>query len=164
LDLYNELEFKKPITTRIAKLRYEIINSKPILCSERALLVTESYQETESLPNPTRRAMSLKKILDNMTQNIWDGELIAGSHGSNGRRSAPVFPEFAITWLEEELDEILETRKQDTFIVPEYVKRDLKGIFPYWRDKTVYDRYRALLPGDKRVVIVLPFKMMQYLV
>ncbi|MDD4088070.1 MAG: formate C-acetyltransferase/glycerol dehydratase family glycyl radical enzyme [Tissierellia bacterium] len=148
MDLYNELEFKKPITTRIAKLRYEIINSKPILCSERALLVTESYQETESLPNPTRRAMSLKKILDNMTQNIWDGELIAGSHGSNGRRSAPVFPEFAITWLEEELDEILETRKQDTFIVPEYVKRDLKGIFPYWRDKTVYDRYRALLPDD----------------
>ncbi|MDF2948482.1 MAG: pyruvate formate-lyase [Sedimentibacter sp.] len=148
MNLYNESELKRPITSRIAKLKQEVIYSKPILCSERALLVTQSYQETESLPNPTRRALALKKILDNMTQVIWDEELIVGSHGSNGRRSAPVFPEYAIAWLEDELDETLEKREQDTFIVPEKVKNDLKDIFPYWRGKTVYDRYRALLPDD----------------
>lgn len=148
MNLYNELEFRKPISKRIYRLRQEVIDSKPILCSERALLITESYKETEAMPAPTRRALALKKILENMTQNVWNGELIVGSHGSNGRRSAPVFPEYAIEWLEEELDEILETREQDTFVVPEYVKYDLKGIFPYWKGKTIYDRYRALLPDD----------------
>ncbi len=138
------------ITDRISKLRDEVVHAKPILCSERALLVTESYKETESLPIPKRRALALKKILDNMTQIIWEGELVVGSHGSNGRRSAPVFPEFSISWLEEELDEKLETREQDTFIVPQKVKEDLKSIFPYWRQKTVYDKYRAMLPDETK--------------
>jgi formate C-acetyltransferase len=97
-----------------------------------------------------RRALNLKSILDNMTQHIWDDELIVGSHGSNGRRSAPVFPEFAIDWLDEELDGELESRSQDTFIVPQKVKDDLRSIMPYWEKKTVYDKYRAILPDDTK--------------
>lgn len=141
-----------PVMPRIAKLRNDIIEAKPILCSERALVVTESYKATESEHYVLRRAHAFAAILDKMTQNIWDGELIVGSHGSNGRRSAPVFPEFATEWLEEELDEILETREQDTFIVPEAVKKDLKGIFPYWRGKTVFNKYRSLLPDETKKV------------
>lgn len=147
---YNEQDFNKPISSRIRRMREEIVSSKPILCSERALLVTELYKNTEDMPNITRRALALEKILDNMTQNIWDGELIVGSHGSNGRRSAPVFPEFAIEWLEEELDVMLETREQDTFIVPKKVKEDLKSIFPYWRNKTIYNKYRGMLPDETK--------------
>lgn len=145
-------EFKKPISERIRKMREEVVHSKPILCSERALLVTESYKETESETNMMRRALAFKHILDNMTQLIFDDELIVGSHGSNGRRSAPVFPEFAITWLEEELDSQLETREQDTFEVPQYVKDDIHSIIPYWKGKTVHERYRALLPEDAKTV------------
>lgn len=149
---YNKKDFRKPITSRIRRMREEVISSKPILCSERALFVTEAYKETENLSFMKRRAISLKKILDNMTQNIWDGELIVGSHGSNGRRSAPVFPEFSIGWLEEELDEKLESREQDRFIVPQNVKDDLKSIFPYWHGKTVYDKYRTLLSDETKKV------------
>lgn len=138
------------ITPRIKKMREEVVHSKPILCSERALLVTEAYKKTESEPIPIRRALTLKKILDNMTQIIWDGELIVGSHGSNGRRSSPVFPEFAMAWLEEELEENLETRSQDQFTVPEKVKEDLRGIFPYWKGKTIYDKYRSALPQETK--------------
>ncbi|MCT4562922.1 MAG: formate C-acetyltransferase/glycerol dehydratase family glycyl radical enzyme [Maledivibacter sp.] len=147
---YCNKDFDKSITDRIAKIREEVISAKPTLCSERALLVTELYKETEDVPNVTRRAIALKKILDNMTQNIWDGELIVGSHGSNGRRSAPVFPEFATEWLKEELDEMLETREQDTFVVPQNVKDDIKSIFPYWNNKTIYNRYRAMLPEETK--------------
>ncbi len=137
-------------TARVERLRAELIASKPILCSERALLVTESYRQAESEPAPIRRAKALAHILENMTQNIYDGELIVGSHGSNGRRSAPVFPEYAIDWLMEELDETLETRPQDTFVVPAQVKADLHAVAPYWRGRTVHEKYRALLPGDAR--------------
>jgi formate C-acetyltransferase len=114
------------------------------------LLVTKLYQETDDVHPMKRRALSLKKILDNMTQHIWDDELIVGSHGSNGRRSAPVFPEFAIEWLDEELDGELESRTQDTFIVPQKVKDDLRSIMTYWEKKTVYDKYRAILPDDTK--------------
>lgn len=141
---------RRPMTPRIVKMRQEVVHSKPILCSERAVLVTEAYSETESLPYVTRRALALKKILENMTQHVWAGELIVGSHGSNGRRSAPVFPEFCVEWLEEELDEALETRQQDPFVVPRQVKEDLKSIFPYWRGRTVYAKYRAMLPKETK--------------
>lgn len=147
---YSEDKFRLPITPRIKKMREEIVEAKPILCSERALLVTEAYKETENEPTVIRRAKALKKVLENMTVHIWDGELIVGNHGGNGRRSAPVFPEWGTYWLEKELDEILETRPQDRFIVPQKVKDDLKSIFPYWKGKTVYERYRAILPEETK--------------
>jgi pyruvate formate-lyase/glycerol dehydratase family glycyl radical enzyme len=149
---YDESVFRKQISPRIAHMRKDVVSAKPILCSERALLVTEAYKETENTPRVMRRALVFKKIMDHMTQNIWDGELIVGSHGSNGRRSAPLFPEYATAWLEEEIDEMLETRTQDTFIVPQKVKDDLKGIFPYWHGKTLHERYRAMLPEETKRV------------
>ncbi len=139
-------------TDRVLRIRQAVIDAKPILCSERALSVTKSYQETEGRHYIYRRAKSLEKVLGEMTLNIWDDELIVGNHGKNGRRSAPVYPEFSIEWLQEELDEILETREQDTFIVPEYVKKDLKGIFPYWEGKTIFKKYRTFLPEDTKKV------------
>jgi len=147
---YHDDKFRLPITPRIKKMREEVVSSKPILCSERALLVTEAYKETENEPMIIRRAKAFEKVLKNMTIEIWDDELIVGNHGGNGRRSAPVFPEWGTYWLEKELDEILETRKQDRFIVPQKVKEDLKSIFPYWKGKTVYERYRAMLPEETK--------------
>lgn len=147
---FRESRLRLSPTDRINRMRQCVIEAKPILCSDRALLVTEAYQETESLPAPLRRAKAFQKIMENMVIHIWDDELIVASHGSNGRRSAPVFPEFAVSWLEEELNSTLESREQDTFVVPPQVKLDLKGIFPYWRGKTVYDFYRSALPENAK--------------
>jgi len=147
---YDRKECRIPITSRVKRMREEIVLSKPILCGERAVLVTETYKETENQPMIIRRAKALKKVLENMTIHIWDDELIVGNHGGNGRRSAPVFPEWGTYWLESELDEILETREQDRFSVPSKVKEDLKNIFPYWKGKTVYERYRAILPKEAK--------------
>lgn len=147
---YSQENFRLPMTNRIKIMRGEVVAAKPILCSERALLVTKAYRETEGAPMVIRRAEAIREVLQNMTVRIWDQELIVGNHGSNGRRSAPVFPEWATSWLEDELDEGLETRPQDRFIVPEKVKKDLKSIFPYWKGKTVYDRYRASVPEETK--------------
>ncbi len=142
--------WRPQISERIKTMRQEVIGSSPILCSERAFLVTESYKATERDPVPLRRAKAFSHVLENMTIHIWDKELIVGNHGGNGRRSAPVFPEWGTYWLEEELDEILETREQDRFVVPEKVKRDLHAISSYWKGKTVNDRYRASVPEETR--------------
>ena len=147
---YDPERFKLPMTDRIGRMRSAVVEAKPILCSERAVLVTKAYRETEGDPPVLRRAKALAEVLEHMTVHIWDDELIVGNHGGNGRRAAPVFPEWATAWLEEELDESLETRAQDTFIVPEQVKRDLKGIFPYWKGRTVHDRYKAMVPPETK--------------
>ncbi|MDI6606751.1 MAG: pyruvate formate lyase family protein, partial [Candidatus Omnitrophota bacterium] len=137
---------KIPATKRIMDLREKLVNTKPSVCGERAVIVTESYKETEGQPIPIRRAKALKKIMEEMTIRIWDDELIVGNHASR-RRAAPVFPEWGVYWLERQLDEI-ETRPQDKMIVTDEVKSALRGIFPYWRGKTVYDRVWGTLPDD----------------
>jgi formate C-acetyltransferase len=57
---YCEEKFRKPITNRIKRMREEVVSSKPILCSERALLVTEAYKETENEPMIIRRAKAFE--------------------------------------------------------------------------------------------------------
>lgn len=151
-----DIRFKEvrrvPVTARVERLRQAVLDAKPILCSERALTVTKCYQETEGMHFIERKARAFHRILDEMTLTIWDDELLVGTLGTNGRRSAPVFPEFSIEWMKEELDSLLETREQDTFVVPEQVKADIRSIFPYWENKSVFQRYRSLLPEDTKKI------------
>jgi formate C-acetyltransferase len=65
-------------TDRVLRIRQAVIEAKPILCSERALSVTKSYKETEGRHYIYRRAKSLERILEEITLNIWDDELIVG--------------------------------------------------------------------------------------
>ena len=146
--VYIDEKYHKPITDRISRMREEVVKAKITLCSERALLVTQSYQETEGEPMVIRRAKALKKALDHMTVMIWEDELVVGNHASRSRRSSPFFPEWGTFWFEKELDNILETRVQDRFVIAQEVKDDLKSIFPYWKNKTVYEKYRKMLPEE----------------
>lgn len=136
-----------PMTKRIERIREDYITAKPTLCSQRAVLVTEAYKKNEWRSTPIKRAIVLYNLLDKMDIVINRGELIVGNHASGGLRSTPVFPEWGAYWLERELDE-LETRPQDRFIVSEKAKEDLRGVFPYWKGKTVYDRIWGELPTD----------------
>ena len=133
-------------TDRICKLRSALVATDPSVCSERAVIVTNTYKETEGRPMPIRRALALKAVLDGMTIHIYDGELIVGNHAS-GRRVGPVFPEWGVHWLESELNEI-DSRAQDKMVLPEQVKQELLSIIPYWRGKTVYDRVWGSLPEE----------------
>lgn len=134
------------MTERIKSMRKVIVSSNPSVCSERAMIVTESYQKTEGEPIIIRRAKAIKAILENMTLHIWDNELIVGNH-ANGRRTAPIFPEWGVYWLEDQLD-IIPTREQDRMDIPEQVKQEIRSILPYWKGKTVYDKVWGTLPEE----------------
>lgn len=144
-----------PATERIKRIRQEIVASDPAVCSERALIVTKSYQETEGQPTPIRRAKAIKRVLEEMTIHIWDNELIVGNH-ANGRRTAPIFPEWGVYWLEDQLD-FIPVRPQDKMVIPDQVKADIRSVIPYWRGKTVYDKVWGTLRRSSKARKALVF-------
>lgn len=135
-------------TERVQRLRERVFKSRPKVCSERAMLITESYQETEEQPIFLRRAMALDKILNNISTPIFDDEIIVG-HLASERRSCPVYPEMDLEWLEEEL-ETLETREYDQFEIKEEVKQKLREIFPYWKGKGLRDKVFSSMPEETK--------------
>ncbi len=129
---------------RIEKLKECLLASTPEIDPERAVLITESYKETEGLPAIIRRAKALEKILEGMTVVIRDEELIVGNQ-TRKPRSSPVFPEFSIKWLLEELDK-LPKRKGDAFSVSQETKEKLQAIAEYWDGKTCQEYAASLMP------------------
>jgi formate C-acetyltransferase len=141
------IRLSKTVPSRIMTLRQDLLRSKPEISAERAKLVTLAYQETEGEPYVIRRAKALQKILKEIPISIYDQEIIVGGIAEK-RRSAPVFPEMGVDWLEEELEETLETRPQDKFVVSTKCKDELKKIIPYWREKTIREKVFKTLPED----------------
>ena len=136
-------------TERVRRLRARLLDTTPSLCAERGLLLTEAYQEYPADPPVLRRAKALAHVLDNMTVYIDEGEIIVGNQASSPR-AAPLFPEYAVSFLADEIDEF-PTHRADVYNVSPEVKNGiLDTIFPYWRGKTLYDRAMAIIPDDVR--------------
>lgn len=134
---------------RIGRLKRQVLEAKQYVCMQRARIVTEAYRETENMPAVSRRAYAFRKIVEQMDVYILPDELIVG-HQASKHRSAPVFPEFAVEWIKEELD-IFEMRAQDPFIVPKEEKElFLKEIYPYWKGKTLSDKIRYYMPEEMK--------------
>ncbi|MGE5541767.1 MAG: pyruvate formate lyase family protein, partial [Bacillota bacterium] len=132
------------ISPRIEKLRKDLLSVTPEIDPERAVLITQSYKETESDPIIIRRAKGLERILSEMTVVIRDNELIVGNQTRNPR-SSPVFPEFSCKWLLSELDS-LPKRKGDVFLVSEETKAILQDVLKYWDGKTMNEYAVSLMP------------------
>ena len=70
--------FSEP-TDRVKRLKKAIVDAIPYVESERAVLVTESYKETEGLSPIMRRAKAAEKIFNNLPITIHEDELIVGA-------------------------------------------------------------------------------------
>src|SRR5699024_213975 len=92
------------MTKRVSKLKEMQEKVKPSFSSERARLVTESYEMFKDEPQVIAKAKMLEHILNNMTIFIQEGELIVGNH-TNKPRCAPVYPEFGARWILDEMDD-----------------------------------------------------------
>lgn len=123
-----------PRTERISRLIDDLFEKMPEVESARAVLITESYKETEGEPIITRRAKAFEHILHNIPIIIRDKELIVGST-TLAPRGCQTYPEFSYDWLESEF-ETLATRSADPFYISEKTKEDLKEVHKYWKGKT----------------------------
>ena len=64
-------------TARIAAMVEDLLGAFPEIEADRAVLITESYKQTEGEPIITRRAKAFAHILENIPIVLRDKELIA---------------------------------------------------------------------------------------
>lgn len=119
---------------RITRLVENLYRNMPEIEPARAVLLTESYKETEGEPIIMRRAKAFAHILANIPITIRDEELIVGS-STLAPRGCQTFPEFSYEWLEAEFDTI-EKRSADPFYISEETKKQLAEVHKYWKGKT----------------------------
>jgi len=136
------------VSERISALREKVLSTLPSVCTERARIYTEVYRDNEAKPVIIKRALALERTLKEMTIFIDDGELIVGNQSSR-HRAAPIFPEYAVDWLPEEMDG-LDKRTGDAFFITEEHKKELTEIAAWWKGKVLYDKGRALMSQELR--------------
>ena len=121
-------------TDRISRLVDNLYKKMPEIEADRAILLTESYKQTEGEPIILRRAKAFAHILENIPITIRDEELIVGS-ATQAPRGCQTFPEYSFEWLEAEFDTV-ETRAADPFYISEKTKEALREVHQYWKGKT----------------------------
>ena len=134
MGLYTYDSTPIPKSDRIPKLVENLYAKMPEIESARAVLITESYKQTENEPMIIRRAKAFQHILENIPITIRDLELVVGS-STLAPRGCQTFPEFSYEWLEAELDTVA-TRIADPFEIAEETKAELKEADKYWKGKT----------------------------
>lgn len=137
------------LTPRMREFRDELLSAKPRVCVERALITTKTYREHLDKPLAIKRALMLKNVLSGMTIFIEPQTLIAGNQASSNR-SAPIYPEYAMKWVIDELDQF-EKRDGDVFHISEASKDALRGIAPFWEKNTLHDRGLAAFPPHSKL-------------
>lgn len=137
------------LTPRMRAYREEVLDERPFVDAQRAVLVTESYQEHQDQPPVMRRALALRHVLENMTVYIEDKTLLAGNQATKNC-NAPVFPEYTMGFVIDELDSF-ERRDGDVFYVTDEDKARLRAIAPFWKGRTLREHGMAELPDEVAV-------------
>jgi formate C-acetyltransferase len=137
------------LTERMDSFRADLLAAKPFVCVERARLATETYRDTMDRPLALRRALMYRNVLENMSIFIEEETLIAGNHASSNR-SAPVFPEYAMDWVIDELDGF-DKRDGDRFYITPENKLALRDLAPFWKHNTLKERALAAMPESAKV-------------
>ena len=139
------------VTERVEKIRQNYVSTKPHISYERAWSWTKSFLKTEGQAHIIRTAQAFKDTCDELSVNIWEGELIVGTSGEY-RKCAILTPEFGWQWINEEIDTFPE-RSQDPYeVTPEQVDFIKKNIFPYWKGKSVEEAFLSRIPEETKII------------
>ena len=137
------------LTPRMESFRDQLLDAKPQVDVERAVITTEVYRDCADQPLALKRAIMLKRVLEEMTIFIEPETLIAGNQASSNR-GAPIFPEYAMSWVIDELDKF-DKRDGDRFYITEENKQKLRDIAPFWEHNTLLDRGLAAFPPHSKL-------------
>ena len=143
------------LTPRMNQFREKVLNELPYIDATRAVLCTEAYQQNLHQSAVMKRALMLKNILEKMPIYIEDETLIVGNQASSNC-DAPVFPEYTLEFIMNELD-LFEKRDGDVFYITEETKQQLRDIAPFWENNNLRAKGTALLPDEVSVYMETGF-------
>ena len=137
------------LTPGMQAYRESVLDQKPYIDARRAVLATEAYKKNLNQPPVMKRALMLQNILAGMDIYIEDETILVGNQ-SSVNRGAPVFPEYTMKFIMDELD-LFEKRDGDVFYITEETKEQLREIAPFWENNNLRARGEALIPEEMQV-------------
>ena len=137
------------LTPRMNQYREAVLDKKPYIDAQRALLCTEAYRANQNQPAVMKRALMLKNILEKMTIYIEDQTVIVGNQASSNK-DAPIFPEYTLDFVLDELD-TFEKRDGDVFYITQQTKDQLRSIAPFWQNNNLRARGQVMIPEEMSV-------------
>ena len=143
------------LTDRMYQYRESVLDKKPYIDAQRAVLATKCYKANQHQPAVMKRALMLKTILEEMSIYIEDETLIVGNQASSNK-DAPIFPEYTLEFVMNELDSF-EKRDGDVFYITEETKQQIRDIAPFWENNNLRSKGGALLPEEVSVFMETGF-------
>jgi len=127
------------MTERVAKLRQQSLDTEPWFSAERARIVTEVYREAGGvgLSAPMLRALVFRRLMEEKTIYLGEGELIVGERGP-APKGAPTFPELCCHTLRD-LDLIHSREKTSFHVSPDARRLYEEEIIPFWQGRSLRD-------------------------
>lgn len=135
------------MTPRVAVLRQQSFEAQPSISVERAVLVTQFYQENYGkYSTPLLRALNFKNLCRKKTIYIDPNELIVGERGPYPK-AVSTFPELTCHSVEDL--NILNSREMTRYLVSaEAIETYKKEIIPYWQGRSMRDRVFSQVPPE----------------
>lgn len=134
VQLLSEILVHEP-TSRVQKLREDLLRLKPSASIERARIETRIMKETEGMPTITRRAKVFATTVREMPICIYPNQLIVGST-SVGPLCNNITPAINLDMRKIGYSYILGMRKDAPYPkLSDEEKNELEALKPYWREQ-----------------------------
>lgn len=136
------------MTNRIQKLRQESLEIKPFINAQRAILITDFYENglADGFSIPEQRALAFDYIMSNKSLWISEGELIVGERGPSPK-ATPTYPEITVHTIEDL--ETLNSRPKLKYLVDEETIEVYKNrIIPFWKNKNMRHKIMNLMSDE----------------
>ncbi|MDO4289566.1 MAG: formate C-acetyltransferase/glycerol dehydratase family glycyl radical enzyme [Eubacterium sp.] len=142
---------QKSYMQRINRLKTRVLNTRPEMDLENALILTRGFKESEGEPLVVQKAYAFRKQCQEKTVKIWDGELIVGNAGSK-QRGGLLCPDTCWSVLDEELDTISNREYDPFYLRDEDRAAFIEEIRPYWQGRSTYEKWLKQIPEDTRIL------------
>ena len=142
---------------RINRMLERAKSAKSRIDTQRMEILTESYKQSKGQPQIKRVAQGFHDIIEKCDVRIGDDEIILGEIAAPAF-AAPIYPEFSINFMVEEMDAIdrgeavpFEERNNDKYYITEDQKAKIRELAPAWDNETVYNHVMAQMgPEEKK--------------
>jgi trans-4-hydroxy-L-proline dehydratase len=133
------------MTPRTRALRRQSLDTCPSISPERALLLTDFYEQNQGRYSvPVMRARAFLHLCEQKTLYLGPDELIVGERGP-APKAVPTYPELTCHSIEDL--QILHTRPKTHYDVDaETIRLYRHRILPYWRGRSMRDLIFERLP------------------